>query len=234
MNVLVLAAHPDDEVLGCGGTIIKHVERDDEISIVILGDGITSRYKTEELNTKKVREEVKIITEQSKEVAKFLSVKYIKNYNDNFCVRFDTKGTLHFTHIIEDEIKKLCPDIIYTHHYGDNNKDHRIVFEALMPAVRPVGEKRISQILSFETPSSTEWNAQITKNVFLPNYFVPFEKETIDKKIKAMSLYSTEFRDFPHPRSSKAIESVARYRGIMCGYEYAEAFSVVREINDLS
>jgi hypothetical protein len=99
-----------------------------------------------------------------------------------------------------------------------------------MPSVRPITKDKISKILAFETLSSTEWNAQLSKNVFLPNYFVPLEEEIIHKKIEALSFYSSEFRGFPHPRSIEAVKTLARFRGIMCGHEYAEAFSLVREI----
>jgi len=131
--------------------------------------------------------------------------------------------------MIEGYVNHLKPDIIYTHHYGDLNIDHRRTFEAVLTACRPVGEYSVREIYTFETPSSTEWNFNGKNNVFYPNVFVDIE-DTIDDKLKAMACYQTELREYPHPRSLEALKIIASRWGTVVGKKYVEAFELIRKV----
>lgn len=130
---------------------------------------------------------------------------------------------------VDKYIQRLKPQIIYTHHYGDLNIDHRRTFEAVITASRPVGEYPVKEIYCFETPSSTEWNFKYGGNVFKPNVFIGID-DTIDAKLKAMECYKSEIRDYPHPRSIKALEIIAARWGTVVGKKYAEAFELIRKV----
>lgn len=224
MKILVIAAHPDDEVLGAGGTIAKHVINGDDVYVRILGEGITSRFNKND----NVQSEINELKNNSLKAGKILGVKNISffSFPDN---KFDTVPRLDIIKIIESQILTVKPDIIYTHHYGDLNIDHRITFDATMVAVRPIGiGNNIKKIFLFEIPSSTEWNAPFL-NIFMPNIYIDITK-TLDKKIKAMKLYHSEIRNYPHPRSIEGISIIAKYRGIQIGLKAAEAFMLIRGI----
>lgn len=224
MKVLVIAAHPDDEVLGCGGTIAKHVQDGDNVSILILGEGITSRG---EKKAEKIKKKIKELKENAKKAASILGVKKIFTFDfpDN---RFDTVPLLDIIKVIEDVKKAANPEIVYTHHAGDLNIDHQITLKSVLTAFRPIKGEKTRKILSFEVPSSTEWGAPGAGN-FIPNLFVDISK-TIDKKIEALRAYKSELREYPHPRSPKALKIIAGRWGSSVGLEFAEAFVVVREV----
>ncbi len=225
-RVLVVASHPDDEVLGCGGTIAKHIIDRDKVFVVILGEGITSR--DEERDAEKRKREMETLRKQIHKAGKILNVSdiYTYDYPDN---RFDTVALLDIIKTIEKVKEEVKPDIIYTHHYGDLNIDHRITFDAVMTAARPVQGESVKEIYSFEIPSSTEWYFSSPKNCFMPNVFIDIS-ETIEKKLQALKEYKSEVRQFPHPRSPEAVESIAKRRGSNSGLKYAEAFCLVRSI----
>lgn len=221
-KILIIAAHPDDEVLGCGGTIAKYA-KSKEIYVAILGEGIFSRYqKRDEAN----KEELLSLEKKSKEIGKFLGVKenFFFGLPDN---QFDTIPFLKIVKKVEEVIKKVKPEIIYTHHNGDLNIDHRITFQAVLTAARPINNCSVKEIYSFEVLSSTEWSFQKINGSFLANVFEDIST-TISKKIEAMKIYKTEIREFPHPRSEEAILSVAKRRGSVAGFKYAEAFELIR------
>ncbi len=225
MNVLVIAAHPDDEVLGCGGTIAKQALNGDEVYVLILGEGITSRYKQrEEVKSK----EIEKLRQNALKASKILGVRktFFLNFPDN---RFDTAPLLDIVKTIEDVVEKIKPEIIYTHHYGDLNIDHKITFEAVMIATRPLPDNRVKRILSFEVPSSTEWAVPLGNSWFTPSIFVDIST-TLKKKIDAMKSYKSELKKYPHPRSSRGIEIFAKYRGLMVGKEACEGFELIRDI----
>lgn len=223
----MIAAHPDDEVLGMGGTIAKHTSKRDNVSIIYLATGITSRNKN---NSKKNKEDnlkdIKKLQNDAKKSAKLLKVKNIKFYDfpDN---EMDGIGLLKIVKIIENEIKIIKPDRIYTNHYNDLNVDHRAVFNATITACRPSSIYSVKEILCFEVLSSTEWNYPYKFNA---NYFVDV-KGNIDKKIKAMKCFSGEIRKFPHPRSPENIHHVAGRWGAISGFVEAEAFELIRRID---
>ncbi|MFA5317874.1 MAG: PIG-L family deacetylase [Patescibacteria group bacterium] len=222
-NILVIAAHPDDEILGIGGTILKHIKNGDQVSILILGDGESSRMSATAVDIAKRKEQVK-------EVAKKLKIKniFIDELPDN---KFDSVSLLEIIKKIETIINKIKPNIIYTHHAHDLNIDHCLTFQAVLTVCRPQPDFFVKKILTFETLSSTEWQIKNGQNNFCPNEYVNIEK-FINKKIEILEIYKDELRDCPHPRSIEGVKVLAKYRGMEVGYKYAEAFQVIRNLND--
>ncbi len=217
--VLIVAAHPDDELLGCGGTIAKHVAEGDEVHIVILADGVTSRGENTELYERK---------KSAIKAAEFLGVKSIKmlDFPDN---QLDTVPLLKIVSQIEINIENLKPSTVYTHHDGDLNIDHIIAARAVMTACRPVLGQCVHSIYGFEIPSSTEWGGYGQEKVFIPKYFINIS-DYLDKKLEALQFYSQELREFPHPRSIYNIKALIRLRGAQVGLKAVEAFSVLRQV----
>lgn len=224
-KVLIVAAHPDDEILGVGGTIRKHVQAGDEVNVIILGEGLTSRTNKREDTEKN---NIDKLNESANKAMKLIGYKklYLEKLPDN---RFDSIDLVDIIKIIERHIFVLKPDIVYTHYCMDLNLDHRITFQAVITACRPIGDYSVKEIYAFETPSSTEWNFK-NGNVFNPNVFIDI-KDTIDIKLDAMECYETEIRDYPHPRSLKALEIIAAKWGTVVGKEYVEAFELIRKID---
>ena len=224
-NWLVLAAHPDDEVLGCGGTISRLTKDGHDVYVAIMGEGITSRYdKREQANLEIVGE----IKELSLQVSTLLGVKelFLYDFPDN---RFDTVPLLDIVKTIENLINRLQPQVVYTHHGGDLNIDHVITHRAVLTATRPVFDCPIKEIHSFEVPSATEWAFGQFRPSFQPNVFVDIST-TLEMKIQAMQLYESEMQFFPYPRSPEAICAIAHRWGSVAGREAAEAFELVRSI----
>lgn len=224
-KILVVAAHPDDETLGAGATMAKHVENGDAVSVIILGTGIAAR-KEKTANTSKEVEELK---NDARRALRHLGVKEVIffDFPDN---RFDSMDLLDIIRIVEKIVVEKKPDVVYTHHWGDLNIDHRITFNAVMTACRPFNST-VKKIMCFEVLSSTEWNAQNAANAFMPNVYVDVVR-MLDKKLAALSEYKGEMRPFPHPRSREAVRYLSRLRGSQAGYEAAEAFVLVRETID--
>ncbi len=218
-KVLVFAAHPDDELLGLGGTLIKHVSQGDHVSVVVFTTGVTSR------NKKNQDIQIAKLKKNFINVSKFLKFKKIfyLGLNDQ---KLDKYPIIEIIKKVE-KIKNLVnPDIIYTHHYSDLNKDHRITTESVMVAFRP--DKKKYKIVMFETPSSTEY---AYKKYFKPNYYVDIKK-TYKKKLTALfKFYSSEMRKKNHLRSKSYLSALAKKRGGECGLEYAEAFFTFRDYN---
>jgi len=225
-RILVIAAHPDDEVLGCGGTIAKFADEGYEVYTLILGEGLTSRDTSRDRN--KRENEISELRKQVNNANKILSVKkiYTFDFPDN---RFDTVPLLDIIKTIEEIKSSVKPDIVFTHHYGDLNIDHQIVHEAVMTACRPQPGHPVKRILSFEVASSTEWQSPAHSTPFLPNWFEDISG-TLDVKIKALKAYHSEMRKWPHARSVKAVEYLAKWRGASVGTSAAEAFVLLREL----
>lgn len=227
-RILLVVAHPDDELLGLGATINKLVtEQDCFVRVVILGEGITSRSDKRDLV--KFKQELAIHKQNIKDAQESIGYQEISVYDfpDN---RFDTVALLDIIKIIEKEIKVFKPEIIFTHHGGDLNIDHQKTFEAVITATRPMQNEKVKTIITFETPSGTEWIASTDPRKFNPNLFIEVSKENIFTKIKGMESYEFEKRKYPHPRSPEALEIQAKRWGISIGVEYAEAFCIVRTL----
>jgi LmbE family N-acetylglucosaminyl deacetylase len=227
MNVLLIFAHPDDEVLGCGATIAKFAMRGAKVSTFILSDGVTSRYNSK--NTASSDKEIKNRQNEMRIANKIIGVKEIftESFPDN---SFDSVPLLDIVKKIEYIKQKTKPQIIFTHHFGDMNIDHQITYQAVLTATRPMQSETVKEIYSCEIPSSTEWNFEPNRQ-FVPNVFFDVSK-TISKKIKALAEYKSELRKYPHPRSLQHIEELAKFRGVRCGLSFAEAFCLVRSVKD--
>lgn len=226
-TVLIIAAHPDDEVLGCGGTMARLAAEGNSVHSIILGEGITSR--DEERDRKKREQEIQVLKRQVDTIGGMLGVKknFLFDFPDN---RFDSVDLLDIVKVIEGVKADIEPDMIYTHFYGDLNIDHRITFEAVMTAFRPLSGEKCSDIYAFEVPSSTEWAFGRIAGMFSPNRFIDINAH-MAPKIKAIEMYEGEVREFPHPRSAEAIRVQARRWGSVVGLEHAEAFELIRSIS---
>jgi len=223
--MLIVAAHPDDEVLGCGGTIARLSQEGHDLYIAILGEGITSRYQRQE---EADQAQIKALHARSRQVAELLGAKDLFMYNlpDN---RFDTVPLLEVIKIIEELVDRLQPRAIYTHHGSDLNIDHVIVHRAVLTATRPVAGCPVKELCAFEVPSSTEWAFGQFQPVFRPNVFVDISA-TLEMKLQAMQLYESEAQLFPHPRSAEALRAIALRWGSVVSVEAAEAFELIRTI----
>lgn len=228
MPTLVIAAHPDDETLGCGGTIARLTSQQKQVHILILGEGITSRQTGIEACPV---EEIRMLRNNSRDACAILGTAniYFESFPDN---KFDTIPFLEIVKVIESYIEKISPHTVFTHHGGDLNIDHSITSRAVLTATRPMPGCPVKHLYAFETLSATEWSfGQISKS-FTPNCFINI-KNHINQKIKAMDAYEGEIRNFPHPRSSRAIKTLANLRGSMAGVENAEAFFIIRTLQGL-
>lgn len=224
--ILVVAAHPDDEILGVGATIARRVAEGDEAFALILGEGQTSRWESREMAA---REVVSALHKNSIESAKVIGFRdiHFENLPDN---RFDRVALLDIVKLVEKYVERIRPDVIYTHHAYDLNIDHRITCEAVLTATRPIGDYSVSEIYEFETVSSTEWNFGNKEGAFYPNVFVDVSK-FFEKKCEAMKKYKSELCEFPHPRSLKMLELIAKRWGGIVGKNYAEAFKLIRKVD---
>jgi len=224
MNCLVVAAHPDDEVLGCGATISRMAREGHDVFISILGQGISSRYENHDQASSRELEELQ---RRCRSAAKLLGTKDIFTFRfpDN---SFDTVPMLQIVKTIEGLVKRTKPEVIYTHYAGDLNIDHAITFRAVLTATRPLKNNQVKKLYSFEIPSSTEW-AFGNFTPFSPNVFVDVST-TFELKIRALLYYESEAREYPHPRSPEALHSIAKRWGSTGGLEVAEAFQLIRSI----
>jgi LmbE family N-acetylglucosaminyl deacetylase len=222
-RILVAAAHPDDEVLGCGGTAARWVKEGNEVYTLILGEGITSRDETRQREKREA--EITELKKQIHQANAVIRVKEVFTYDfpDN---RFDSVPLLDIVKVIETIKNKIKPGIVFTHYPQDLNIDHRITYQAVLTAMRPTAEETVKEIYSFEVLSSTEWNFPLR---FSPDVFFDIS-ETIDVKLAAMEKYQSELREYPHPRSLKGIRLNAEQWGMKTGLKYAEAFKLVRLI----
>jgi N-acetylglucosamine malate deacetylase 1 len=220
-KILVVAAHPDDEVLGCGGTIARYVREGHDVYVVFMTDGVSSRKQTNIQNKIKNRKKSAILASQ------ILGIKLVEilDFPDN---GMDTVPILDIVQNLEAVIDKVKPSIVFTHYWGDLNIDHRVTCQSVLTACRPYPAQVVKEIYSFEIPSSTEWSSPSVENNFNPNNFVDISK-TIELKMSALQAYDQEMRNFPHSRSLKAINSLAKVRGAAVGIVAAECFVVIRQ-----
>lgn len=226
-KVLLVAAHPDDEILGCGGTLAKHVSQGDDVSVVILAEGLTSRAPTRKEG--RVAENLLALAVAARRACAVLGVNDVTlhNFPDN---RMDSLDILDVIKVVELHVENMQPEIVYTHHYGDVNMDHQITYQAVVTACRPQPGHSVKKLLTFETVSSTEWQPPQSGVGFNPNWFVDIS-ETLETKMKALAIYESEMRPWPHPRSMEGIKYQAHWRGSFVGVNAAEAFVLARGIS---
>lgn len=225
---MVVVAHPDDELLGLGATMHKLITTQRVMThVVILGEGITSR--AEQRDTRLWEKELDIHRSNIRGAQQAIGYHSVNTYDfpDN---RFDSVALLDIVKVIEKEKEAFCPDIIFTHHGGDLNIDHQRTFQAVITATRPMKEEGVGTVITFETPSGTEWQAGNDPRHFVPNLFIEVSEKDIAAKIKGMEAYEFERRVYPHPRSAEALQVIAQQRGIMVGKSFAEVFQLIRNI----
>ena len=225
MTILVVAAHPDDEGLGGGASMAKWSNAGIEVNVLIMAEGATSRDKVR--NRKKRIDELSALAKSARSAGKILGVRRVQllDFPDN---RMDSVDRLEVIKAVEEHIKLLKPVTVVTHHSGDLNIDHRIIHEAVVTACRPKLGNPVRRLLSFEINSSTDWQPDSVSS-FQPNWFEDVSG-SISRKLQALEAYSIEIRPWPHSRSLKAVEHLARWRGATVGTEAAEAFMLLREV----
>lgn len=221
--VLVVAAHPDDEVLGCGGTMAKHAANGDQVYIQILAEGSASRFN----NAMDAEESILALRAMAKNAAQIVGARDIEliRFPDN---QMDTIPQLDINRAVEAAVWRWRPTVVYTHHAFDLNVDHRATHEAVMTACRPLPSQTVKRILTFEVPSSTDWQTP-TIGPFLPQWFEDISAHW-ETKLAALKAYDSEMRPWPHVRSYPALEHLARLRGATVGCDAAEAFGVARVV----
>ena len=228
-KILLVVAHPDDELLGLGATMHKLInEQNCTVRAIILGEGITSR--SDKRNPEQWSEELKIHRSNIESARKAIGYESVGIYDfpDN---RFDTVALLDIIKVIEKEKEDFQPEIIFSHHGGDVNIDHQRTFEAVIAATRPMEDEVVKTVITFETPSGTEWIASSDPRKFTPNLFIEVSKKNLEAKINGMESYEFERRKYPHPRSPEALTVRSQYWGVTVGKKYAEVFCIVRTIN---
>jgi LmbE family N-acetylglucosaminyl deacetylase len=223
-TVLVIAAHPDDEVLGCGAAMAAHARRGDRVHAYIMAEGLTSRDAKRD--RAKNAAGLSGLAKAAHKAHAILGVKSttLGDFPDN---RMDSVALLDVVKAVEARIGAVRPDIVYTHHGGDLNVDHRVVHQAVVTACRPLPGATLESLLFFEVPSSTEWRIQSPADAFAPDWFVDVT-DTLPLKLKALKAYASEMRPWPHTRSLEAVEHLARWRGASAGWNAAEAFMLGR------
>jgi len=227
-RLMIVVAHPDDELLGLGATMHKLI-KDHQVQthVVILGEGITSR--SDQRDADKWKEQLEVHRNNIYNAQAAIGYHSVSIYNlpDN---RFDSVDLLDIIKIIEKEKLEFCPEIIFTHHGGDLNIDHQRTFEAVITSCRPMQHEGVKGIITFETASGTEWRASTDPRHFIPNLFFEVSEADVDAKIKGMDSYEFEKRSYPHPRSGAALMIQAQRWGVAVGKPFAEAFHIVRAI----
>jgi N-acetylglucosamine malate deacetylase 1 len=219
-TVLAVVAHPDDEVLGAGGTLAHHAAKGDAVHILFLGDGVGARGDDKAAAERRAKAARLAASALRAREPEFLGLP------DN---RLDRLELLDIVQPIEHAIRKITPQTIYTHHSGDLNIDHVLCHRAVLTACRPLSSSGVLRVYTMEVPSSTEWASPHSANAFMPTHFVDISG-TQEAKRRALEAYSEEMRPFPHPRSFEALNALAAWRGASAGLRAAEAFVVVREI----
>lgn len=215
-KILVVVAHPDDEVLGCGATIAKHIKNGDKVQVVFVADGFGSRESSINRDTSAYKASEILGCEKP----------LFLNFPDN---QLDSIPLLRIVKKVEKSIEDFNPSIVYTHHFGDLNIDHQITHRAVITACRPQTGFHVTEIYSFETLSATHWQSSSMGNVFTPNYFINING-FMSKKIEALQCYDDEMRTAPHARSYESVESLAKFRGGLIGVKSAETFFIERLI----
>ena len=226
-SVLVVSAHPDDEVLGCGSTIARHADAGDQVQLLIVAEGASPRQQQRDRN--QASDELSALAQAAQQAGVILGASGVEllDLPDN---RLDSLDRLDLIKQIEERIACHQPQVVYVHHSGDVNIDHRRLHEAVVTACRPTPGQPVRRLLSFEVASSTEWQPPGSAPPFQPNWFVDISAQW-PRKLEALEAYASEMRPWPHARSLEAVEHLARWRGSQVGVEAAEAFCLLRQLS---
>tara|TARA_B100001059_G_scaffold133721_1_gene133920 strand:- start:3602 stop:4288 length:687 start_codon:yes stop_codon:yes gene_type:complete len=224
-RVLIIAAHPDDDILGCGGLMSKY-RNQIEFKVIFIAEGSSCRFDKIDIESENTQ---KIIKNRNSFGIKALNYLGVKNYHfyNLPCGRLDQVSIIEINKIIENEINKFKPDTVFTHSFEDTNNDHIIVHRATQMATRPGARTFVEKLYSYEILSSTEWRFNKT---FSPNYFESLSEIDVENKWSALEKYISEIKEYPYPRSREGIFTLAKYRGIQSANKHAEAFQLIREI----
>lgn len=224
MNILVFAPHPDDEIIGCGGAIARHVAEGNDVYVCIVTRGKPPVYKHSPEVFKRIPHDLYDEIESAHKILEIKETSYLQfpAVMLEIIPRYELNGK------ISDLITRIKPDIVYIPHFGDMQKDHALTSEAVMVAVRPKRDHVVRAVYSYETLSETEWNIPHVANIFIPNVFVDISNY-LDNKLDAMNCFRSQLCEFPNPRSIDAIVALAKYRGSTMGVNAAEAFMLIRE-----
>jgi LmbE family N-acetylglucosaminyl deacetylase len=222
-----VVAHPDDEVLGIGGTLARHASEGDTVHVSILSDGVTSRYEDPE--SEDATSEIERRRRRAQTAVDHLGVDALSlnDYPDN---EFDTVPLLDLVQTVEASIEEINPEVVYTHHHGDLNVDHELTCRAVLTATRPLSDSGVRRVLGAETLSSTEWAAPEPGNAFQPHVFRDISS-TLDEKLDALEVYENELREPPHPRTVETVRQNAEVWGAKAGVTAAEPFVLLREVS---
>ncbi len=219
-RILVIAAHPDDEVLGCGGVIARHVAQGDQVSVAVVTRGDPALFAAEFVNQ---------VRHECREALAVLGIADL-HFLDFPAPKLDMVPGHELADALRRLIHTLSAEVVYLPHRGDIHADHQAVFQATLVAARPIQNCPVRRLLCYETLSETEWAAPFGDDAFIPTVFVDITA-TLSRKLEAMRCYTTQLTEFPHPRSLAGIETLARFRGVTVGVPAAEAFMLIREID---
>jgi LmbE family N-acetylglucosaminyl deacetylase len=221
MTTLVIGAHPDDEVLGVGGTIAKLAAKGEEVYVLIVTDGSSTQYPNDPIRRSQKNRELEAC-------CKVLGVTDFAHENLPD-MQLDTVPHTRLNDLLGNYLEKWRPENVYTH-FPDVNRDHVRIFESTLVIARPTPGSRIRRLFAYPTPSATEWDVPVLKRPFVGNYYVNIESQ-IDRKIDALKCYETELRSYPHPRSPEAVRTIAAACGLKVGTTMAEEFMLLREVD---
>lgn len=224
-KVLVIAAHPDDEVLGVGGTVAKLSAQGVDCHLLIVTDGSSAQYRDSD-HLHEIIEAKKFETHRCANLIGFKTI----HYGDLPDMKLDKTPHIIINQVIEKVIDVVQPDTVYTHFWGDVNRDHQEVYKSTLVAVRPVMGQMVKEVYCYKVPSSTEWTPNKADTMFMPNYFVDIEKFA-EQKYKAFACYATELRDYPHPRSVQYLRETDKAAGLRVGLLAAEEFVLLRKLD---
>lgn len=223
-RVLVISAHPDDEALGVGGTIARLTDEGVDCHLLIVTDGSSSQYRDSD-HLHEIIEAKKLETKNCADKLGFKSI----HYGELPDMKLDKTPHIVINHVIEKVIDEIRPDTVFTHFWGDVNRDHQEVYKSTLVAVRPVMDQMVKELYCYRVPSSTEWTPDKADTMFMPNCFVDIEKYS-ERKYKAFACYSTEQREYPHPRSVQYLREADKVAGLRVGLLAAEEFVLLRKL----
>ena len=222
-KVLIVAAHPDDDILGCGGMLSKYKKIYD-FKVLFIGEGSSCRFDDLDKRKDVIEKTIEIRNNYAMNALQIFGVTNTAFHNLP-CGRLDTIPIIQINKIIESAIVDFQPDALLTHSEFDANNDHRIVYRASIMAARPGVFKNLKTLMSFEVLSSSEWNFSET---FLPNHYESLTLKDLNYKWRALRCFESEIRKYPHPRSEEGLKTLAMFRGMQSGQKYAEAYKVIR------